>query len=325
MRRSPWRTGVASTHADRPAAAGRASADQCASSPQPKRSGGNGSSGLEGAACKATTGPISTKAVSRTTLAARRRVTAQAACERCAVGRLGEPQAEALGQEHEGVQEAGGQRDVVVERPAASRSPRPGARPAARLRFSNFPRPPTGRVAKCTSWRERSSSRAGGGEQVGRVLALDAERQHAARRAARGRPRQPPAATPWPAATASATASRASGPAGGADAPHLPGGAGEEVARARPRSCAHLGGAARRIRPARVGGHHDAVGAAAAHGVPQAPGQHAQLAPGAGGAALAHVVAARGAPERVAAPGTARRSRASCAGRGGARSPAAPM
>ena len=81
MRRSPCRIGVASiTPSGQPR--DPATADQWASSPQPVRSGGNGSSSGKLTAANAQTGPISTNAVSRTTLPGRRRVTAKAACER---------------------------------------------------------------------------------------------------------------------------------------------------------------------------------------------------------------------------------------------------
>src|SRR5437588_2218471 len=79
--RMPWRTGIASsTPILQPC--WRASAPQCASRPQPTRSGGNGSSSSNVELWRPTTGPISTYAVSRTRLPARRRVTCQAACER---------------------------------------------------------------------------------------------------------------------------------------------------------------------------------------------------------------------------------------------------
>ena len=52
-----------------------ASAAQCRSSPQPKRSSGNGSSSAATSALKPVTGPISTKRVSRASEAGRRRVT----------------------------------------------------------------------------------------------------------------------------------------------------------------------------------------------------------------------------------------------------------
>ena len=86
-----WRTGRASTTPSRqprwPAIAA-----QWRSSPQPKRSSGNGSSSAAARRPNAVTGPISTKRVSRTSDAGRRRVTFQAewlrsVCAGCARSR----------------------------------------------------------------------------------------------------------------------------------------------------------------------------------------------------------------------------------------------
>ena len=79
------------------------------------RSSGNGSSVENVVRANAVTGPISTKRVSRTTLAGRRRVSGQAACEcrRCAGWASCER--EALAEEQEAVEEAARQLHVVVD------------------------------------------------------------------------------------------------------------------------------------------------------------------------------------------------------------------
>ncbi len=100
-----------------------AAADQCASRPQPISSSGSGSSVGNASAWIAVTGPISTKRVRRAI------VRGSAAGDRPGgvrgerVRGLGELQAEALGDEHERVEEAGGEDDVVVDDAAASRLP----------------------------------------------------------------------------------------------------------------------------------------------------------------------------------------------------------
>ena len=202
------RGGPAARRPRRAASRARAArAAQCRSSPQPKRSSGNGSSSAARGAPKAVTRPDLHEA----RLARQRqrpapghppgRVAAQG------LGGLGEVEREALAERHEAVEEARRQAHVVVDdqRPVARRR-RPA--PSSRLRFSNFPplEPPRQRVrppapaparpvapkASRTSWRsERSAPSAAGQQRAGPVDA-----QPRARAAAPARRRGGPAAAP---------------------------------------------------------------------------------------------------------------------------------
>ncbi len=114
IRRSPWRTATASRM---PIGQPRscASADQRASSPQPVRIGGNGSSGFESARVKADHGAALHErglAGDATPPAARH---LPGGVRASAMRWLGDPQLEALGQEHERIEETAGQRHVVVD------------------------------------------------------------------------------------------------------------------------------------------------------------------------------------------------------------------
>ena len=73
-------------------------------------------------------------------------------------------------------------------RRAASRVRAEGGARSSALRFSNFPRSPTGVLSNRTSWRERSSSSRAGASRLAIVRPLDRQHQHPARRHESRRP-----------------------------------------------------------------------------------------------------------------------------------------
>ena len=192
-----------------------ATADQCASRPQPKRSGGNGSSVVEGVARAART-PVRSRRtrVSRTTESGRRRVTSQAAWERHRWAGWASARSKRSARKTNASRKPRGSRRRR-RAPAASRSPSAGWRSSSALRFSNLPRSPTRRrsTSNRTSWRERSELGAGGGEHVGHVRrARSPARARGARgdggRGAAQAPRLRASRAPAASQTASATAAR---------------------------------------------------------------------------------------------------------------------
>ena len=83
--------------------------------PSPSAARGTAAAGANVSRCSAVTGPISTNAVSRTTLRARRRVSAPGGVRAQPVRRRREPQLVALGEVEQAVEEAARQHHVVVE------------------------------------------------------------------------------------------------------------------------------------------------------------------------------------------------------------------
>ena len=222
----PWRTGVASIDPEPPPRSLASARPVGVEAPPGPADGGNGSSSENVERGMPTTGPISTNAVSRTRLPARRRVTSTPRAS-APVRRLGEPQLEALGEEHELVEKSGaaGRRR---RRPRAASRIRTRLFASSAFRFSNLPRSPAAAASIRTSCRDRPSSLPGRREDVRLAGRLDGEREHPpARRTPRPRG-QPP--RPAPARAPRRRRARpCQRPARRSDAEHQPAGPGQEV------------------------------------------------------------------------------------------------
>ena len=160
------------------------------------RRSGKGKRSSKVAAWKAVTGPISTNAVSRATLPARRRVTGQAACERSRCAGWAIRSSKRSAQKRNTSRKPAGS---TTSSSITSSQSWPGAGWAASwaLRFSNLPRPgAAGAMANSTSWRERASSAREASispSSSGRSTPATSTRRRGGRvRAARARPARRP-------------------------------------------------------------------------------------------------------------------------------------